>query len=145
MQRLIDELIDMADTCSTGHANRLVNTFSGVGMNGLFLRIPWKDQIESNIAGRLTAKARVAIDTDARTEFVKKDIVPSAEELSIIDENFREKVLNEMMNREVENRLNWNRFLRDVMGSLREEMRKEFVEEGHITAQEPLIYPFYSC
>jgi hypothetical protein len=136
MQRLIDELIDMADTCSTGHANRLVNTFSGVGMNGLFLRIPWKDQIESNIAGRLTAKARVAIDTDARAEFAKKNIVPSVEELSIIDENFREKVLNEMTNREVENRLNWNRFLRDVMDSLREEMRKEFVEEGHITAQE---------
>ena len=136
MQRLIDELIDMADTCSTGHANRLVNTFSGVGMNGLFLRIPWKDQIESNIAGRLTAKARVAIDTDARADFAKKNIVPSVEELSVIDENFREKVLNEMMNREVENRLNWNRFLRDVMGSLREEMRKEFVEEGHITAQE---------
>lgn len=136
MQRLIEELIDMADTCSTGHANRLVNIFSGVGMNGLFLRIPWKDQIESNIAGRLTAKAKIAIDNEARADFAKKNITPSIEELKTIDDTFRDNVLCEMMNEKIENRVNWNRFLREVMSSLREEMSKEFVGEGHITAQE---------
>jgi hypothetical protein len=136
MQRLMEELIDMADTCSTGHANRLVNTFSGIGMNGLFLRIPWKDQIESNIAGRLTARAKIATDTQARADFVRKGIVPSIEELKTIDEEFREKVLGEMMNLKVEDRVHWNRFLRDVVAGLREEMLKEFVGEGHISAQD---------
>lgn len=136
MQRLMEELIDMADTCSTGHANRLVNTFSGIGMNGLFLRVPWKDQIESNIAGRLTARAKIAIDTQTRADFARKGIMPSVEELKTIDEEFREKVLEEMMNLKVEDRVHWNRFLRDVVAGLREEMLKEFVGEGHVSAQE---------
>jgi|GEM_PF-5184554 hypothetical protein len=136
MQRLMEELIDMADTCSTGHANRLVNTFSGIGMNGLFLRIPWKDQIESNIAGRLTARAKIAIDTQTRADFAKQGIMPSVEELKTIDEEFREKVLEEMMNLKVEDRVHWNRFLRDVVAGLREEMLKEFVGEGHVSAQD---------
>lgn len=59
--RLIDELIEMADTCASGHAARLVNVLATVDFD---LRISWEDQINANINGRLMAKMRDMKDQD---------------------------------------------------------------------------------
>jgi len=55
-KRLIQELEEMCDTCSSGFATRLINTLSGFG--DFNIRISWQDQIISNFSGRLNASAR---------------------------------------------------------------------------------------
>jgi methyl coenzyme M reductase subunit D len=51
IDRLIEELIEMDKTCTSGHFIRLINTLSGY--KDFTLVIDIKDQIISNIAGRL--------------------------------------------------------------------------------------------
>jgi hypothetical protein len=128
MERLLDELIDMADTCSTGHASRLVNVFSGI--DGFFMRMNWRDQIQANISGRLTARAKVAKDLEARARLAEAGIVGTAQQLETIDAEFRDRLLAEMLNPKVEDRTHWNEFLRDVIGPLRAELTQEFVTSG---------------
>lgn len=55
-ERLLQELVEMSGTCSTGFASRLINVISGFGEYNL--RISWDDQLIANFAGRLNAKAR---------------------------------------------------------------------------------------
>jgi len=138
MERLLQELIDMSGTCSGGHASRLVNVFSGI--DGFMLRISWKDQISSNLSGRLTALAKKAQDLETRKKFADQDIVLSDEQLEKIDSDFRDKVLEEMMNDQVENRIHWNRFFRTVIASLIDELRLEFVGSGHLSSDEFELY-----
>ena len=47
---MIEELIDMADTCSSGHISRIINVLSGFDINGMTIgiNIGWKKQIQSN-------------------------------------------------------------------------------------------------
>lgn len=54
--RLLEELVEMAGTCSSGFASRLCNTISGFGEFNI--RISWEDQIVANFAGRINARAR---------------------------------------------------------------------------------------
>lgn len=49
-KRLVEELIDMCDTCASGHASRLINILNGYGFE---LKIEWKDQLKSNMAARM--------------------------------------------------------------------------------------------
>ncbi len=53
--RLLEELHDMADTCSSGHALRLINVLSGFG-DEMFVKISFIDQIVSSFTGRLNAR-----------------------------------------------------------------------------------------
>jgi hypothetical protein len=55
-KRLLEELIDMYGTCSSGFSSRLVNVISGYG--DFNLNISWRDQIIANFTGRLNARAR---------------------------------------------------------------------------------------
>jgi hypothetical protein len=138
LQRLLEELIDMAATCSSGHASRLVNVFSGI--DGFILRVSWKEQIASNVAGRLTALAKVAKDEETRKKYLENDISLSDEQLEKIDSEFREKILCEMANTGIENRINWSRFSRTIMSSLIEDLKKEFVESGHLSMDDFVQY-----
>lgn len=138
MERLLQELDDMSSTCSSGHASRLVNVFSGI--DGFMLCISWKDQIASNVAGRLTALAKKAQDLETRRKFAEEDITLSNEQLEKIDSEFRSRVLEEMINDKVEERINWNRFFRVVISSLMEEMRTEFVGSGHLNSEDFELY-----
>jgi hypothetical protein len=52
--RLLEELIEMSGTCSSGFASRLVNVISGFG--DFNITISWKDQIIANFSGRLNAR-----------------------------------------------------------------------------------------
>lgn len=110
-QRLLEELVDMSGTCSTGFASRLVNVISGFG--DFNLRISWRDQIIANFTGRLNACAR-----------------------DIKDEDFQALVLEEMTvaSNLYEDRMNFLQFFRKNMLKIRQELYGEFKE--HITDEE---------
>lgn len=55
-RRLLDELIDMSETCSTGFISRLVNVISGHGDHSI--RISWEEQIKANFFARLNVLIR---------------------------------------------------------------------------------------
>lgn len=102
-KRLLEELCEMAGTCSSGYASRLINTISGFG--DFSMKISWRDQIEGNLAGRLNARIR---DMDDLTE--------------------QEAILTEMTipSSDFQLRKNFLRFLRENMLSIREELYLEF-------------------
>lgn len=67
-KRLIEELIDMSGTCSTGYVTRLVNSISSFG--DFNIKISWEDQIISNFSGRLNAKIKDLKDDDIKGEIL---------------------------------------------------------------------------
>lgn len=54
-KRMVEELADMGETCSSGHSGRFVNILSSYDHN---LKISWEDQIKSNVNGRMNAMIR---------------------------------------------------------------------------------------
>lgn len=104
-KRLIEELVEMAETCSSGFVTRLVNSMSGFG--DFSMKISWRDQIVSNFSGRLNARIR---DIDNLT--------------------FQEKVLNEMTieSCKYEDRKNFLKFFRKNILDIRGELYDEFKE-----------------
>lgn len=138
MERLFQELEEMSGLCSSGNVTRLVNVFSGI--DGFLLRVGWKEQITSNVAGRITALAKIAQDLETRDKFAERGILLSKEQLEKIDQEFRSLVLTEMLNTQIEDRVNWNRFLRQIISSLTNEMRAEFVESGHLSSEDFELY-----
>lgn len=61
--RFVQELIDMANTCSSGHSSRLVNVLSLVNPE---LNIDYETQIVGCVSGRMQAKIRDLTDIDLR-------------------------------------------------------------------------------
>jgi hypothetical protein len=104
-KRLLEEMEEMAGTCSSGFAGRLINTISGFG--DFTMRISWRDQITGNLTARINKKIQ---DMD--------------------DLRLQEKVMNEMTLETpcYEDRKNFLKFLRRHVFSLREELYYEFKE-----------------
>ena len=149
--RLIEELIDMAGTCSSGFASRLVNVISGFG--DFNLTISWRDQIIANFTGRLNARARDITDEHEIMKHCKlynmysqvceicgcctKDkVIPDTKHKKIIKillEEFQGHVLEEMTvnSTEYESRKNFLKFFRKNMLNIRQELYEEF--KSHIT------------
>jgi hypothetical protein len=111
LKRLIEELYEMAGTCSTGFATRLINTITGFGE--ISLRISYKDQIISNFTGRMNARIR---DMD--------------------DLRMQERIMEEIANEasEYNSRKTLLKFMRRNLMSLREELYEEF--KGLVTDEE---------
>lgn len=108
MQRLVDELIDMDSTCSSGHCSRLVNVFSGI--DGFNMNIGFAKQIQGNIMGR-----------------IKKAIN------EIQDEKIQEKVMEEMIQEvPLESKPNFNKFFNQIMVSIHDELYKEYVDGKYL-------------
>ena len=101
MERLLEELIEMSGTCSTGFASRLINTISG--FENISIRISFEDQISSNIFGRLNAKIR-----------------------DIEDEDIKFKILEEMTVSSLKDKKTFYTFFISVIPSIKEEMYQEF-------------------
>jgi hypothetical protein len=62
--RLLEELVDMSGTCSTGYLSRLVNVLSGFD-DKFNIRISFEDQIISNFNGRLNAFVKKIMNDDS--------------------------------------------------------------------------------
>jgi hypothetical protein len=133
-KRLLEELIEMSGTCSSGFAGRLVNVISGFG--NFNLRISFRDQIIANFTGRLNAKARDIcnpshLDTNHKI-YCTSETKSNQEHLDNLL-SFQEKVLEEMtiLSSDYSKRLNFLKFFRKNMLSIREELYNEF--KTHIT------------
>lgn len=96
--RLLEELIDMAGTCTSGYLSRLVNVLSGYTEYNL--NISWKDQIASNLSGRLNARLKQEKDMHI--------------------------ILEQMTNKSISDRSIFLKFFRENLLSIREEMYQEF-------------------
>jgi hypothetical protein len=111
-KRMIEELMDMAGTCSSGFCSRLVNVLSGFTEHTL--SIGWDEQIQANLMGRLNAKLR--------------------EE----DETVRGEILEQMTNRELADRSKFYEFFRTHISCIKETMYEEF--KAHIRDEEWDLY-----
>lgn len=110
-KRMIQELIEMGDTCSSGHSDRFVNVLAGFDS---CIEISFANQIKSNMVGRMAARIRDCSDVNI------------AAHLAVAETDLGD----------VEDRQAYNKFIRDNIPSLREEMYTEFVGEGHVTDSE---------
>jgi len=109
-ERLIQELMEMGNTCSSGHAGRLVNVFAGIDGD---ISISYEDQIIANLSGRIKARIRDIPDQDVRTS-VSMATFPDANEEDI--EIYR-------------------KFIGDTLEELHEELYNEFVGDGYISKE----------
>lgn len=55
IKRLLEELVEMNDTCSTGFVSRLVNVISGFGDYNI--KISWEEQITTSLINKLNIEA----------------------------------------------------------------------------------------
>lgn len=65
--RLVEELIDMADTCTSGHAARLVNILSGYDFQ---IKLTFQQQLKSNMAARMQAKIKDIEDEEQKVNVI---------------------------------------------------------------------------
>jgi hypothetical protein len=131
-KRLLEELEEMAGTCSTGYASRLINSISGFGEFNM--KISFKDQIVSNFRGRLNSKAQ-AISEPNSIFYKDVHVIGKEDDPDIIREKvekFEEDVINEMTVRSDKHkeRMNFLHFFGCSMLQIREEMYEEF--KNHI-------------
>ena len=109
-QRLVQELCDMSDTCSSGHSFRLVSVLATVDVD---LMIGWFDQIKGNISGRLQARVRE----------LKSELGQTI-------------MLGMMRDADEADRKVYVSFLDKVKSELNKELKAEFVGDGYITDKE---------
>lgn len=101
--RLLEELFEMAGTCSSGFATRLINTISGFG--DFSIKISWREQITSNFTGRLNSRIRDMDNICVQEKILQEMTIDSN------DYNLRKRFL---------------KFLRTNILSIREELYEEF-------------------
>lgn len=99
-KRIIEELVDMAWTCTSGYLSRLVNVLSGFG--NFSLSISWEEQIAANLKGRLNARIR--------------------------NEDNMDDILEQMTNKQLSDRKAFMEFFIKHISTIREEMYLEFKE-----------------
>lgn len=97
-ERLVEELKEMQDTCSSGYITRLANVFSG--FNGMQVRISWEDAIITKFSLILNKYIEQSVNCD--------------------------DILESMLETRYENKLVFLRFFRDHVAKLREDLWHEF-------------------
>ena len=129
-KRLFEELIDMNGTCSTGHTSRLANVFSGFELNGEIIKL------------NIDCKSEMTAVTMAKINRRIQDLSLSG---NLEDEKYQSNLMDEMMwNSNFENRVNLNRFIRENIMSIREELYKEYVTEQKLINDEKFEINFRS-
>lgn len=109
--RLVEELVEMGDTCSSGHSGRFVNVLSAVDSQ---LSIGYDSQITANLAGRINARVRDIPDSDLRAS-VAAGMLPDASD---------------------EDQAAYKTFILETLKDLYEELYREFVSEKYLTAED---------
>jgi len=110
-RRFIEELVDMSDTCSSGHSGRFINVLSNYDVN---LTIQWDQQLSNNIQARILGSIK-----------------------NLEDENLKEQLLiaqSKELASEEDNKV-YNNYLFEVFPKLEDILRKEFVGEGWISEE----------
>ena len=127
LQRLCEELVDMNDTCSSGHVSRLVNVLHSFGFE---LSIGYEEQIKANLFARLN-KIIQSIPSSILHKYItiggiKVEVVMTQQEL----EDYQENIINEISQSDVEmiDKPNLQKFLKDNLNNLRDEIYVEFKE-----------------
>lgn len=110
-QRLLEELLEMGETCSSGHCARFINVLSSVDPQ---ISISFESQIVANLAGRINARIRN---------------IPDAELADQINTGMME-------DSEPEDRQAYLRFVANAISEIELEMRKEFVGDKYISSSE---------
>lgn len=110
LKRLLEELIEMADVCSSGYLVNLVNVFSGFELNGeIFnLNMSWQDQIAAYLGHRINC--------------------------AIQNEENCDEILAEMTNKSILEKPCYRKMLREQFSRIRQELFEEFHE--YITDEE---------
>ena len=111
-RRLLEELADMAETCSSGHTWRFVNVLSVYVEN--IMTISWEDQIKANLVGRIAARIR-DIDNEQLKDQVSLGALGSA-------------------SAEPAELAAYSQFVTKNLEEVQVELFKEFVEEGYVDA-----------
>jgi len=114
-KRLIEELVEMSGTCSSGFASRLVNVMSGFG--DFSIRISWRDQMTGNLTARLNSRIQEMDDT-----------------------RLQEKILEQMTleTSDYERRKHFLKFLRANISEIRGELYEEY--KAHISDSDFDLY-----
>lgn len=113
--RFIEELMDMADTCSTGHCSRLVNVLTAFEEDGIMIGID--DQLIANISARIHTRIGKVEDEEEKGKIVCGTIEPTDNPTA----------------EEVENRNAYIQFIEGVEDEIRQELHEEFVGQGFIS------------
>ncbi len=108
--RVIDELLDMNDTCSSGHFTRLINVLSEFDSNFV---IQYAEQITANAVARMNTRIRDCEDEDLRCK-----LAIAQSELADDDDIFA-----------------YNQFLEKNMVTLKKELFDEFVRAGYVSSE----------
>lgn len=113
--RMYEELCEMNQTCSSGHASRFINVLSSVDNT---FTISWYSQLKSNVSGRVNARIKNCDDIDLASSIALGMLEGSDEEDSKI----------------------YNDWLTKQLKELKIELHKEFVGEGYISEKEFSMY-----
>ena len=115
IKRLFQELIEMNGTCSTGHVSRLANIFSGFELNGEIIKL------------NIDCKSEMFAVTMAKINKLVENLSSNNRKE---DEEYQNNILEELMwNSNYEKRVNLNRFLRENLMNIREELYDEYVNK----------------
>lgn len=106
--RLIEELVDMGETCSSGHSGRIINVLSGV--EDKVISISFESQIASNIVGRINAKIKN----------IKDEAIKSSIELGALPDASKD------------DRRLYTEFVTTTLAELHKELYEEFVGGKYI-------------
>jgi hypothetical protein len=74
-RRLLEELIDANNKCSTGYTSRLVNVLSGFD-DDMSITISFEDQIIANLEGRLNANIKKIEDEEEQGGILEEMTIP---------------------------------------------------------------------
>lgn len=120
LNRMVEELVDMGDTCTSGHVGRIVNIFSGYDNT---IQMKWSDQIAGNVKGRLEAIIRNLEDEELKSTLLiaQTDIADNDEKQVYVD------------------------FVKEHLFQIKDELYKEFVKGGYITTEEFKRYFIDGC
>lgn len=109
--RIIEELIDMGDTCSSGHSIRFINILSEYDNS---FKMEYDEQIFSNMVARMNAKIKNCPDEDLKSTLsMAQSELAEPEEIEV-----------------------FKKFIEDEIPKLYEELREEFVDGGYTSLEE---------
>lgn len=116
LERLVEELIDMDNTCSSGRVSRLVNVFSGIEESA-GIKISFKSQIEANVMA-----------------YIKREID------NIKDVDLKGEIISELDNTDPMDRRNLSSLLLRILPPMERGLFDEFVSGGYVTEDQFYLY-----